>query len=256
MGADAQTGGAELFMQNDAYETLSGGDQENERIGETMRNIATITGGRAHINNNDLEGAIADSTQTGSNYYSLAYRPADIEWNGKFHKVTIKTSRRDMSLLYRSGYYATSDNSTSRDDADRIVATAMQPNTPVSTQLIMKARVILPKTTGEATGVDILIDLHDLTLADEKQQKKADIEFIAVAWDGNGKQSAGSSKVFRSPLPPAQLESLLRTGLQVHQEMMLKSGSYQLRLGVLDRLSGRIGTLDVPLTIGAQAVTR
>jgi hypothetical protein len=38
--------------------------------------------------------------------------------------------------------------------------------------------------------------------------------------------------------------------------MVLKSGSYQLRLGVLDRLSGRIGTLDVPLTIGAGATMK
>jgi hypothetical protein len=85
----------------------------------------------------------------------------------------------------------------------------------------------------------------------EKEQKEPNVQFVAVAWDANGKQSASFSEEFRSPLPPAQLESLLRTGLQVHQGMLLKAGSYQLRLGVLDRLSGRVGTLDVPLTIRA-----
>jgi hypothetical protein len=79
---------------------------------------------------------------------------------------------------------------------------------------------------------------------------------VAVAWDGNGKQSGSLSEEFHPPLTPAQFESLLRTGLQMHQGMVLKSGSYQLRLGVLDRISGRIGTLDVPLTIGAKATAK
>jgi hypothetical protein len=38
--------------------------------------------------------------------------------------------------------------------------------------------------------------------------------------------------------------------------LLLKPGSYQLRLGVMDRLSGRIGTLDVPLTIEAKAAAK
>ena len=68
-----------------------------------MQSIASLTGGRAHVNNNDLEGVIADSMQTGSSYYILAYRPAAIEWNGKFRKIAIKTSLRNVKLLYRSG---------------------------------------------------------------------------------------------------------------------------------------------------------
>ena len=107
---------------------------------------------------------------------------------------------------------------------------AMQPSAPVSTQLIMKARVIPAKSSGETTGIDILIDVHDLTLTEEKEQKEPDVQFVAVAWDANGKQSASFSEEFRSALTPAQLESLLHTGLQVHQGMVLKSGSYQLRL--------------------------
>jgi len=38
--------------------------------------------------------------------------------------------------------------------------------------------------------------------------------------------------------------------LPFHQELDLKPGSYTLRLGVLDRGSQKIGTVDVPLTVG------
>jgi VWFA-related protein len=256
LGADAQTSDSELFGRTQAYGALSGGDYENAGIIETMKSIATLTGGRAHFNNNNLEGAITDSMQGGSSYYSVSYRPAAVEWNGKFRKIAIKTSRRDVKLLYRSGYYATQDKLSPGEDPGRIVALAMQPSAPDSTQLIMKARVLPPQSVGDATEVDILIDVHDLALTEEKEQKRPDVQFVAVAWDASGKQSASFSDTFHAPLPPAELESLMRTGLQINRAMLLKPGSYQLRLGVLDRISGRVGTLDVPLTIGMKPATK
>jgi len=219
-----------------------------------MRNIAEVTGGQAHFNSNDLEAAMADSMQTGSNYYNLAYRPAEVEWNGKFRKIAIKTARPHLKLLYRSGYYAIADPSILKDDPSRVVAMAMQPTVPVSTQLIMKARITPPSLSEEITKVDILVDVHDLVLTEENGQKTPDVQFVAGAWDSAGKQCANVSRIFRAT-SAAQFDSMLRAGLQVHLEMPLKVGSYQLRLGVVDRLSSRIGTMDVPLTVVKKAVT-
>jgi VWFA-related protein len=256
LDSDALTRDSEIFRQTQSYETLSGRGQENDGIVETMQKIAEITGGRAHVNNNDLEGAIADSMQTGSNYYSLAYRPATAGWNGRFHRIAVEISRPNVKLLYRSGYYATPYTFSSRDNPGRALAMAMQPSVPVSTQLIMKARVAPPKTMDAATRVDVVIDIHDLALTEEKEQKIPDVQFVAVAWEANGKQSASFSETFHTALTPVQLEAPLGTGLQLHQEMLLKPGSYQLRLGAMDRLSGRIGTLDVPLTIGTRVMAK
>ena len=256
LNADGLTRDSEIFLQTQSYEALSGRGQENDSIVETMRYIAGLTGGRARVNSNDLAGAIADSMHTGSNYYTLAYRPATTEWNGKFRRIAVKTSRLNVKLLHRSGYYATPDTFDSRKDAGRTVAMAMQPTVPTATQLIMKARVVPGRITGEASKIDILIDVHDLSLTEEKELKTPEVQFVAVAWDAGGKQCASFSQAFNSALPPTQLESLLRTGLQLHQEMLLKPGSYQVRLGVMDRLSGRIGTLDVPLTIGPGIPTK
>jgi hypothetical protein len=51
-------------------------------------------------------------------------------------------------------------------------------------------------------------------------------------------------------LQPADIQELIRTGLRLQQQLPLKPGNYQLRLGLVDRLSGRMGTLDVPLKVG------
>ena len=80
--------------------------------------------------------------------------------------------------------------------------------------------------------------------------------FVASVWDAKGKPAGSASATFNEHLTPAQLASLLRTGLQLHQEMALKPGTYDLRLGVVDRQSGKIGTLDVPLTVESKLANK
>jgi VWFA-related protein len=248
--ADAQVAGSEAYAQRS--EGFSLRNQENSDSIQTMRSIAEITGGRAHFNTNDLAGAMADSMRTGSSYYTLAYRPSGVEWNGRFRKIAIRSAQPRLKLLYRSGYYAISDPPDSKEDPSRIVAMAMQPTVPASTQFIMEAKVVPAEASGEATKIDFFIDVHELALTELNGQKSPLVDFIAVAWDGNGKEHGRFSEEFHS-VSEAEYQSLLKTGLRVHREMQLEPGSYQLRLGVMDRLSGRIGTLDVPLTVGGAA---
>jgi VWFA-related protein len=249
-GPDGQVTGSEAYAQRS--EGFSARDQENIDLIETMRSIAEITGGRAHFNTNDLAGAMSDSMRTASNYYTLAYRPSGVLWNGHFRKIAIKTPHPHLKLLYRSGYYAISDPFDSKEDPSRIVARAMQPTVPVSTQFIMKAKVVPPEISGQTTRIDFFIDVHELTLTELNGQKTPLVDFVAVAWDANGKEQGRFSEEFHT-VSEADYQSLLKTGLRVHQEMQLEPGSYQLRLGVMDRLSGRIGTLDVPLTVAGAA---
>jgi len=257
MSAEGSTHGSVLFGQTEAYETVSGQDQENVSIQETMVNVAKLTGGRAYFNRNDLHAMIANGMETGSNYYALAYRPENADWNGKFRKITVKTSRPRVKLLNRSGYYALLDPLQSNTDPTRAVSLAMEPTAPLSTQLIMKARVVPPDESGKPTAVDMLIDMQDLSLNQgDGAEKTPEVQFVAIAWDAKGQQCASFSEGYHVPLSPPQLEALMRTGLQLHQEMTLPPGSYQLRLGVMDRISGRIGTLDVPLTIESHVATK
>ena len=259
LGMDGSTRSSETVgsVQTQTYETTSGMDYENNRIVETLLNTAKATGGKAYINTNDLQSAINDGMQTGANYYSLAYRPDNGNWNGKFRKVVIKSSRPNLKLLYRSGYYGILDPLGSKEDPNRVVATAMQSNVPASTQLIMKARVVPPGEPDKATSIDVLIDAHDLVFNEGQDKKKApEVQFVAIVWDASGRQVASFSEGYKAPLSPTQLEALQKTGLQFHQDMQIKPGSYQLRLGVMDRLSGRIGTLDVPVTIESKVAAK
>ena len=250
LGADGGAPSADVFgPRGGDYETRSGQGQELSLIHETMLNIAHLTGGHAYFNNNDISGQIQDAIESTSNYYTVAYRPDNQDWNGKFRKVSVKISQPNAKVQCRPGYLAVADPFGS-PDIDRTFSVAMQPGVPPSTALIIKARVLPPDGPGKATQVDFLVDVHDLSfLSSEDHRQQPNLMFVSAAWDTQGKAQGSVSGNYRQILQPADMETLRRTGLRLQQQLPLKPGNYQLRLGVVDRHSGRIGTIDVPLKV-------
>jgi VWFA-related protein len=250
-GADGASYSQDVFgPRGGDYSERSGQGEELSLVHETMLEIARLTGGRAYINNNDIPGQIQDIVHSGSNYYTLAYRPENQDWNGKFRKVSVKTSQPNVKVRTRPGYYAVVDPFGS-PDVDRTFSLAMQPGVPPSTALVMQARVLPPDTPNKATQIDFLVDVHDLqflTSADHRRQPN--LMFVAAAWDEQGKAQGSVSGTYQQILQPSDVQVLLRTGLRLQHQLPLKPGNYQLRLGLVDRLSGKMGTIDVPLTVG------
>jgi VWFA-related protein len=251
LGADGATRGSEIGPRGGDYATLSGQAAELDAVHESMFEVARLTGGRAYYNNNDVAGQVNDIVASGSHYYTLAYRPQSSQWDGRFRKVTVKVGRPNAKVQCRPGYYAIADP-FGTPDIDRSFSAAMQPTVPPSTSLIIKAQVLPPAEPEKAAQIDFLIDVHDLTLLEADKGDLADVMFVAAAWTNDGKPGGSVTANFRQAMDEGTLKSLMRTGLRLHQEMQLKPGSYQLRLGVVDRLSGKMGTIDVPLKVEAK----
>ena len=233
-----------------SYETTSGQSQELRAVHETMTNLASMTGGRMYINRNDLQEVIGESIDAGSNYYNLVYRPQNNNWDGKFRKISVKTLQPNLKVQCRPGYYAVSEplRSPSVDESFKL---AMQPNVPNSTTLIFKGRVRPAESQEKKTQIDFLVDVHDLSLTQSADgRSQANVLFVAIVRDAKGQPVTSDVATYQQLLSKPQLQSLLRTGLQLHQEIALNPGTYALRLGVVDRFSGKIGTLDVPLQVG------
>lgn len=251
MSATGETSSTELFGSREAYETSSGQYQENLSVVETLQTTAQLTGGHAYVNRNDVHKAIGDAADSSASYYTVAYRSSNNDWNGKYRKITIKSTRAGARLLYRNGYYAVVDPLNTTESPDQAVALAMQEDAPNATQFIFKTRVVPPSQAGKPILIDMLIDAHDLSVVTSGDTRIPEVQFVGVAWDGNGKQAANFSATFKEPISNERWQTMMRTGIQLHRELTLPAGSFQLRLGVVDRRANRVGTLDVPVTIPA-----
>ena len=65
--------------------------------------------------------------------------------------------------------------------------------------------------------------------------------------DKNLKAAVKSSHTVELSLPPQIFEKFMRTGLTLSENLKLEPGTYDVRIGVMDAGSGKIGTLDMPL---------
>jgi VWFA-related protein len=73
------------------------------------RMLADTTGGRAIVNTNNPAKQLSQIIEDASAYYLLGYTPTRADMNdGKFHKISVKVTRRGFDVVARQGYWAPS----------------------------------------------------------------------------------------------------------------------------------------------------
>ncbi len=231
--------------------------RQNDAMGSAqlmMRDVAAQTGGKAFYNGNDLKSAMRRSIEHGSTYYTLAYSPLNKKWNGNFRHIEVKLARPDTRLDYRRGYYSVPDDPGPVDTARRMMIAEMQPGIPQSTMLLLRCKVVADNSTGKVS-IDYGVYAADIGFTGDSP-KHAQLEFVAVAWDKNEKSAANVSETMNLDLKSETFQKVMNTGVPAHQELTLKPGTYKLRLGVMDYTSAKIGTLELPVTVGAQTALK
>jgi VWFA-related protein len=219
----------------------------------SMNEIAYQTGGEAVFGSNDLAGALRRTIEDGSNYYTLAYRPLNTDWDSKFRKIKVELSRSGYSLTYRRGYFAFPEEITTEDTAQEL-NTALQPEAPESTLLLLKGKVEVPDAQNPDVQVITTVDPVGVEFStDAAGHRHAKLLVLLVALNEGPTQLDSppqTSGTIHLDLDPDQYTAVLKSGIAFAQKLALKPGHYRLRLGVSDMNNHRLGTLDMPVVIG------
>jgi VWFA-related protein len=226
--------------------------------------LAGDTGGRAFRNTNapmaEFVEKVLDET---ANYYLLAWRPdTEEQKRGKFNHIEATVpGRPDLTVRLRNAYFKTAplpilslkkktekDPEKAREDDMRLVIDA-----PVSQRQIPTALdLTLSQMPGVGTQVTATIQIsrESLTfdLSDGKQS--SDVDIGGIFYDDKGKPLSsfvGRLRVF--PVPEnASADRRAQAVYAFHA--WLAPGLYQVRVGVRDIKSGKIGSamqwIDVP----------
>lgn len=235
-----------------------------------MEAFAKATGGKAFINTNALGQALGDAIANGSDYYTLAYAPENPTYNGAFHKVDVKLVEEHYDLAYRRGYFALDPAKEDKlfNGSRNPLVDAMQHGVLARSEVLFQVRAVPaadPAVHGEqlspdpAGGLakslkppvqryvaDFTVDPHGLnstTLPDGRRH--TEIELTQVAYDVEGIRLNYADVGLGVDTPPAHAQE----GIHLHQEIDLPTGKVYLKIGVRDMLSGRIGTVEIPLTV-------
>ena len=225
----------------------------------TMNDLADRTGGRAFYNRNDLDGAVRDSINDGSTYYTLGYYPENKDWNGGFRKIQVKVRRGGAKLRYRVGYFAVDSAAFAklnpkRQDED--FDDAMSLNIPVSTALPFQAIVLPPSAkTQNQVVVSYRLDPHVLSFEsnnDGLQSVNVECAVRVFSKKNPDKPVTTEAQKMGGALNPDAYAKVMKGFFPCRDQVALQPGDYLLRLGVRDNVTGLIGTANAALTIPAE----
>ena len=216
----------------------------------TMDALAQDTGGKACKNNNDLAGCVMTALKDSSSYYEMSFYPQNVNWDGKFHKIVVKTSRPGVKLAYRRGYYALDASSLAKkQQPEDHLRQACADQLP-STSIPLTVQTLSPGQNGNPQGglqYMLLISAAGLTSAQEGNSynlniRMADCEFAQknTIFKFNEREltKAVSADVFRS---------WQSSGIPEHVALMPAAETRRIRLVVLDVSSGLTGAIDIPV---------
>jgi VWFA-related protein len=243
-----------------------------------MEQFAEQTGGRAYFNTNGLREAVAGAVENGSSYYTIGYVPAAKMLDGKFRSIKVHLDSGSYELAYRRGYYAVPpDQPSTRDDP-------MQPSqltesvvhgAPAATQILFQARVlpatdpllrgtsVPPGPAGEMaadlkapvqpTIIDINLDPQGLGFSETPEgTHRARIEFTLAAYDSGGRRENYLLRGVQLNIKPDQFRRIMAEGVPIRLALDLPTGQSSLRIAVYDLGAGRVGSLEVPVTVAAK----
>jgi VWFA-related protein len=249
----------------------------------TMTDMAEQTGGRAFVDTNGLTQAVDAAIESGSNFYTLTYAPTDSTSDGKFRKIQIHL-QQGLNLAYRRGYYADDPNpkasqpdsaSTSAPEKTATIPDpmriAMMPGGPDPSELLFKARILPAAAASEKSLVpgnapnpnpklshgpyrryivDLAADPNSVLFAKASDGHYSEsIEIRTYVYDLDGVLINNMIATSSSNIAAADLQSFLKGGIQLHQEISVPTkGTYTLRIGIHDLNGDRLGAIEVPVT--------
>ncbi len=235
----------------------------------TMQDMADQTGGKFFYNTNDYVGAVQQSIDTGSNFYTLTYTPTNQNLDTRFRTIKVKVSQPDLHLTYRNGYYAVAPELDSKGHKIETVTpmqSAMMRGALPATQILFRVKVVeSPASTILAAenqpdpkqmqapyrhySISYNIDVHSIDFAPGPDGNyRGDFEYGVRVYNADGDEIVNSTSKTVSPiLLPAVYHSMLQTGANAHRDIDVPAtGDYFLRIAVHDLTTNRVGSLEIP----------
>ena len=89
-------------------------NEDTHPIQPAFRELAEATGGRALRRSGDIAKELDSIVADGRAAYLLSFSP-DTQADGKYHTLTMKCLRKDVTLRYRNGYLYSEEPATMKE---------------------------------------------------------------------------------------------------------------------------------------------
>lgn len=231
-------------------DAMRGQYDQNFATQDTLHNISHDTGGEAFLDSNDF-GKVFDKVQQDTNaYYVLGYRSSNPARDGRYRHIQVRTTRKDVKLDYRVGYYAPRDfqHSSGSDREDQLMA-ELGSDLPSTDLPIFLSTAYFRLADGRFfVPVSIVVPGSEIPFTKNADKDKATLDFAGFVRDTVTKFPMGNAReTVKLNLDGSQ--QVRRRNVQYNTGFTLMPGTYHLKFVVRENQSGRMGSFETDIVI-------
>jgi VWFA-related protein len=239
--------GADLGQATASEAMASGPSGEGDPASlSTLWTVADLTGGRAYVNNNDIEGCIRDAMNDAQDTYELEYSPEGIKWDGSYHRIQVKVNIQNAKVRARHGYFATPLPNPEAELRTVIMSDAAR--SPLdATGIGLTARVMAKDETTRKLALVVYLDLHQIFFQESEGKWGGQVEALLAQVDSHDQIVGTDDKIFTFNLAQDLFHKLLSQGATYSKEVAFDPRAVEMRIVFRDMSTGNIGSLRIPL---------
>ncbi|MGD0914538.1 MAG: VWA domain-containing protein [Terracidiphilus sp.] len=255
--AEAPLGDATVGSQgNQGMYTGAAAQQVSDSLHQsqdTLYALASDTGGKAFLDNNDLDRGIVNAQDAVSDYYVLGYYSSNTAKNGHFRRIKITlASNAAADLNFREGYYADKDfTKFTAVDKERQLEDALMLDDPI-TDLTIAMEIDYFQLNRAEYFVPIIVKIpgRELALAKKGGNEHTLIDFVGEVKDLVGGTTVSNVRDnVNIKLSDATAAELAHRPIEYDTGFTLLPGRYEIKFLARDDETGRIGTFETTFTI-------
>ena len=222
-----------------------------QRSQDTLYALASDTGGKALLDNNDLSMGIVQAQKAYSSYYIIGYYTTNTNLDGKFRRIQIAVKDITAKLDYRQGYFAGKQFSKfTASDKERQLEEALMLGDPITDLTIaMEVNYFQLNRAEYYVPVAMKIPGRELALARHGGAERTVIDFIGEIKDEFGSTIQNIRDKVDIKLSGQTAAELSKRPIEYDTGYTLLPGAYVIKVLARDNETGRIGTYQARFVI-------
>jgi VWFA-related protein len=229
---------------------------------ETISTLATDTGGKVMLDNNDLTLGFKAAQSDMSSYYILGYNSTNFANDGKYRHIKVRLTNTQLAsttkaLEYKEGYYANKDfKKFTAADKEQQLQEALTLGEPLSDlPLALEWDYFRVAQNRYFVPISIKIPGSEIALAKKTSGlETTDFDFVGVVRDAAGKSLANLPQWATTAVSdniPIQMKGkdaaeLEKRSVQYDTGLTLPPGNYVIRFLARENQTGHMGTFETP----------
>jgi VWFA-related protein len=210
---------------------------------QTMMLLASVTGGKAYRNANDIAPALTEIASMAEYTYTLGFYPDPKTLDARNHDIKVTVTKKvpgKLTVTHRKEYVAWGPQSAPNDKLIVPFKELVEDAMPASGVGLMAVANPDPANPGTQL-IDLRISATDLHFEQMGDTFAMDFDVAFVVEGG-----PGGAKTFKQAITKEQLAGVLNSGIDVRESVKTAGGNGVIRIALLDKTSGANGSVRIP----------